>query len=71
LSKFLLLILCIVAVWWLAKGFRRRDAAKDAPEAAPEQMVNCGHCGLYLPKNEAIAGGDKFFCCAEHRHLAD
>ncbi len=70
MSKFLLLILVVVAAWWLAKGFRRRDAEKDAPDAAPEQMVTCGHCGLYLPQSEAIADGDKFFCSAEHRRLA-
>lgn len=70
MSKFLLLILALLAVWWLAKGFRRKDAAKDAPEAAPEQMVTCSQCGLYLPQSEAIAEGDKFFCCAEHRRRA-
>ena len=70
MGKYLLLLLVIVAAWWLAKGFRRKNAAKDAPEAAPEQMVNCGHCGLYLPQNEAIREGDRFFCCAEHRRLA-
>ena len=70
MSKFLLLILAVVAVWWLARGIRRKGAAKGGPEAAPEKMVNCGHCGLYLPQSEAISEGDKFFCCAEHRRLA-
>jgi uncharacterized protein len=70
LSKILLLILAAVAVWWLVKGFRRKGPAKDATEAAPEQMVNCSHCGLYLPQSEAIAEGGKFFCCAEHRRRA-
>ena len=70
MGKFLLLVLVIVVVWWLAKGFRRKNAAKDAPEAAPEQMVNCGHCGLYLPRGEAIRDGNRFYCCDEHRRLA-
>jgi uncharacterized protein len=70
LGKFLLLVLVFVAAWWLAKGFRRMDAGGDAPETAPEQMVNCAHCGLYLPQSEAIREGDKFFCCTEHRRLA-
>jgi len=70
LSKFLLLILAVVAVWWLARGFRRKGAARDAAEAAPEKMVSCSHCGLYLPQGEAIPEGDKFFCCAEHRRRA-
>jgi uncharacterized protein len=71
LGKFLLLVLVVLAVWWLAKGFRRKDAAGGAPGTAPEQMVNCAHCGLYLPQSEAICEGDKFFCCNEHRRLAD
>jgi len=70
LNKLLLLILVFVAVWWLAKGFRRKDAAGDASAAAPEQMVTCGHCGLHLPRSEAIGEGDRFFCCTEHRRLA-
>ena len=70
MSKFLLLVAVVFAVWWLAKGFRRKRAAKDAPEAAPEQMVACSHCGLNLPQGEAIPEGGKFFCCEEHRRLA-
>ena len=70
MSRLLTLILVIVAVWWLAKGFRRKDAARHAPEAAPEQMVNCDYCGLYLPQGEAIAEANKYFCCAEHRRRA-
>jgi uncharacterized protein len=57
-------------VWLLLKRLGGKGAAADAPPAAPEQMVNCSHCGLYLPQNEAIAEGDKFYCCAEHKRRA-
>jgi uncharacterized protein len=70
LGKYLLLIFVIVAAWWLAKGFRRSGKAGDAPAAAPEQMVSCGHCGVYLPQSEAVREGDRYFCCNEHRRLA-
>jgi len=70
LGKFLLLILIAIAAWWLAKGFRRSNPKQDTPDAAPEQMVNCGHCGLYLPRHEAVPQGDKFYCCVEHCRLA-
>ncbi len=70
MSKFLLLIFAAVVVWWLAKGFRSKDAPPDASAGAPEQMVNCGHCGVYLPLNEAVRAGDRFFCSDEHRRLA-
>lgn len=71
MGKFLLLILVFAAAWWLAKGFRRKDTARPAAEGVPEKMVNCGHCGLYLPQSEAVREGDSYYCCAEHRRLAD
>ncbi|MBE0623047.1 MAG: hypothetical protein IH605_20855 [Burkholderiales bacterium] len=70
MNKLLLLILVILAVWWLAKGFRRKDAARNASEAVAEQMVACSHCGVNLPRSEAIGEGGRYFCCAEHRRLA-
>ena len=71
MSKLLLLILAFVALWWLAKGFRSKDAPPGrAPEAAAEHMVNCAHCGLYLPQSEAVHEGGRYYCCAEHRRLA-
>jgi uncharacterized protein len=70
LSKLLLLVLIAVAAWWLVKGLRRGGTTTDATEAAPERMVNCSHCGLYLPQHEAVTEGDKFYCSAEHRRLA-
>ncbi len=70
MTKFLLLILVIVVVWRLAKGSGGRNAAARGAGRAPEQMVNCAHCGLYLPQNEAIGGDGRYFCCAEHRRLA-
>lgn len=76
MSKFLLLVLVIVivVVWRLAQGARRKSAAREAARAsnpaASGQMVSCSHCGLYLPQSEAVAEGDKYFCCAEHRRLS-
>ena len=49
-------------------GGRRR-----ASGGAPERMVACGHCGVYLPYNDAIHGrgvdGGEY-CCIEHRNAA-
>jgi len=70
MNKVLLLIVVVVAVWWLIRRGRARNASGDAPGRAAEQMVNCSQCGLYLPQHEAIAEGDKFFCCAEHQRRA-
>ena len=70
MSKLLLLAIVIAAVWWLAKGFRRKNEAGKGAEAAPERMVSCEHCGVYLPQSEAVCDGERFFCNDEHRRLA-
>lgn len=77
--KFLLLVVVIVAaVWWLKRAGRRvpppprpdataRDGqpARGAPGAA--EMVACAHCGLHVPRAEALPGPGGSFCSDAHR----
>ncbi|HMZ01904.1 MAG TPA: PP0621 family protein [Burkholderiaceae bacterium] len=67
----LLLALAVVALW---RGARRRDAARpDAATppprrgAAPEAMVRCAHCGLYLAAADALQDGERSYCSEAHR----
>jgi len=30
-------------------------------------MVACAHCGLHLPRAEALEHAHRHYCCAEHR----
>lgn len=88
MTKFLLLVLLIVAVLWgplsrLRKPARRptpRDGmpanttSHDKPAATEAQdMVPCAHCGVHLPRGDALPGPEHgrglVFCCAEHRRL--
>lgn len=32
----------------------------------PGEMVQCKHCGVYLPEQEAIRDGERFYCSNEH-----
>jgi uncharacterized protein len=32
-------------------------------------MVACAHCGLNLPRSEALEGPDGFYCSEEHRRI--
>lgn len=85
LLKWLLVLLVIVlALMWIktAQGTRSRgNAADENPGqarqhrrprrvAAPAPMVSCAHCGLNLPRDEAVPGdkssGD-YFCSQAHR----
>jgi uncharacterized protein len=30
-------------------------------------MVACDHCGVHLPRDEAITLDTRHYCCAEHQ----
>lgn len=64
--RLLLVLLALVAVVLILRRLYRRPPAAR-PLAAPGQMVRCAHCGLYLPRDEALHAGDLDFCSADHR----
>lgn len=70
--KYLLLIgLALVILWFFRRmGHRRFSRADPPPARAPERMVKCARCGVYLPESESIADGAVHYCCAEHRRAA-
>ena len=84
MSKVLLIIGIALGVYWLWRQGRMAEAreARQAPPAAPaaarnsplkspQDMVACAHCGLHLPRSEALADGPggsaPFYCSAAHR----
>jgi uncharacterized protein len=70
LIRVLLLLAVVFAVVWLVRGGRRRGALRDAPPPpvpAQEEMVACSHCGLHLPRGEALPAAGGHFCSEAHR----
>jgi len=53
------------------RGGQRRGAGAAPPTsaAAGEAMVRCHHCGLNVPKSEALAAGERWYCSEDHRRL--
>jgi uncharacterized protein len=68
LSKFLLLIVAVIVIYFVVKGLarKRRDRARTPPG---EQMVPCAHCRVNLPRSEAIEVAGRFYCSEGHRRL--
>lgn len=80
--KFLVLILVVLVVVMLAKAARGRlgqrsgDELPPAPRrdaAAPEGevMLACAHCGLHLPRSDALPGRGGVYCSEGHRAIAE
>ena len=81
MAKYLLLLLVIMVVSWGLFG-RRRGSRHDGPPPAGrpapredasqiDDMVACAHCGVHLPRGEAVAeegrGGRLHYCSQEHQ----
>jgi len=69
MAKIILLVLGLLLVYWILKGYRRRvDGAGSAtPSAGTEDMVQCAQCGVHLPRSESITTQGRFYCSAEHQ----
>ena len=72
MMKYLLLVVTIGVVLWLARGGRRSIAQRPEsakPNGLPpqEDMVACAQCGVHIPRSEALVGREGVFCSAAHR----
>ena len=71
--KYVLLIAVVGVVLWLMFGrgrrteqVRQRETKRTA--AGPVSMLQCAHCGVHLPKSDALfAAGGRPYCGEPHR----
>lgn len=80
MGKLLFWVVLIIAVLFVARIAARMAAARQAdeqkparrnppPAAAPESMVRCAHCGIHLPRSEAVLQNGLTWCSTEHAAL--
>lgn len=70
--KYVLLLLAVVVLLWLLRASLRRRRVPPPrpgvpPANAPQAMLSCAHCGIHLPRDEALPGRGGVFCDAAHR----
>ena len=67
--KFVLLALLMVVVAWLWALVRRASKPPVPPTKAdePAVMVVCAHCGVHLPRADALPGPGGVYCSEAHR----
>ncbi|MFM7026878.1 MAG: PP0621 family protein [Limnohabitans sp.] len=69
--KYLFWLLVILLVWWAYRRTRATAARQEPPQApATQDMVVCTHCGIHLPRDEAVAGTRGQYCSTAHRSAA-
>ena len=67
--KVLIIALAVALLLWLLFGrSRRRDKPpQSTPRGGAEDMVSCAHCGVHLPRSEALVARSLHYCSAAHR----
>lgn len=65
--KYLVLAVVVLAVLWLLRGKRGTPRPPGGATKPPQTMVACAHCGVHLPRGEAVAGADGLYCSEAHR----
>lgn len=69
---FILRIIFTLAVIWLVFYVYRRFFKKvprlqqTREEEITKEIVRCQHCGLHVPKTEAIKRQNAYYCCQDH-----
>ena len=65
-----LLVVCVVAVvlWLMLRPRKLQPPATARPQDTQAQtMVQCLHCGVHLPRGEALVDARGAFCSQAHR----
>ncbi|SIT14468.1 PP0621 family protein [Achromobacter sp. MFA1 R4] len=53
-----------------AKPGQKKTSRKEPPQPKPlESMVRCAHCGIHLPRSEALLQNGQTWCSADHARL--
>ncbi len=64
-------LLVMALVWWAWRRSRSTQAQAPAAPNTPQDMVSCSHCGIHLPRDEAVAGTLGLYCSTTHRSAAN
>jgi uncharacterized protein len=68
--KFVLLVFAVLVLIFLLRSTLRRARPPARPPAdagAPQAMLTCAHCGIHMPRDEALPGRGGVFCGDAHR----
>jgi uncharacterized protein len=69
MGQLIRIILILVAVWLVLSFLRhalerRRQRRSGGTQVA--EMVPCAHCGVHVPRAQAIEYHGMVYCCEEH-----
>ena len=68
--KYLVLLVVIAVAVGIWRSRRALDAAAPkappTPPALPQDMLACAHCGVHIPKTQALSQDQQWYCSQAH-----
>ncbi|MEA2080892.1 MAG: PP0621 family protein [Pseudomonadota bacterium] len=65
--RVLIYLLGIALVIWILIRLAKTPRVEKKSAKRVGDMVRCAHCGIYVPRHEAIQDSDRYYCCTRHR----
>jgi uncharacterized protein len=70
--KYVIVLVAVAVGLWLLFGRASRRGSvgpgrRGRPAVDAEAMVACAHCGVHLPRGDAVADGALVYCSEAHR----
>ena len=62
----LVILIAIALVIYAVRSLWRTSRPADRRGQESARMVQCAHCGIYVPEREALTSGGRFYCSAAH-----
>lgn len=74
MGRILFFVLLGIAVYvafriWRVGRQRGSNAGRGSGGELSEPMIRCAHCGLNVPRSEALADAGRWYCSEAHRRL--
>jgi uncharacterized protein len=65
--RVLIYLLGIALVVWILFRLAKKPGLENKPSKKVGDMVRCTQCGTFVPRNEAVQEGERYYCCEQHR----
>ncbi|VEE14489.1 PP0621 family protein [Ectopseudomonas mendocina] len=66
LFRLLFWIAVIFAAVWIWRRYMSKPKSTRPTEAAAAPMVRCAHCGVHVPKPQALSQDKQWYCSRAH-----
>jgi len=69
MGQLLRIAILLLGLWVVLRIVRKailQRRTKSSPLPPPADMLRCDHCGVFLPRNEAIEAHGKHYCSRQH-----